>query len=113
MGRPLQVVSIGGSSVSLREGCLQTYLQERRQAGVWNARVLMRELRERGYSGGYTILTDYLHPQRKAARQTAVRRFETGSSVQAQVDWGHLGNGGPGAARESSSFFYFLPAPYK
>jgi len=31
---------------------------------------------ERGYGGGYTILTDYLRPQREAARQVAVRRFE-------------------------------------
>jgi len=67
------------------------YLEERRQAGVWNAVVLLRELRERGYRGGYTILTDYLRPQREAARQVAVRRFETAPGVQAQVDWGHLG----------------------
>jgi hypothetical protein len=29
------------------------YLKERLKAGVWNAQVLMRELRERNYSGGY------------------------------------------------------------
>jgi transposase len=33
------------------------YLEERLRAGVWNARVLLRELRERNYTGGYTILT--------------------------------------------------------
>lgn len=69
----------------------QPYLQERMQAGVWNARVLLRELRERGYAGGYTLLTDWLRPQRKAARTVAVRRFETPPGKQAQVDWGHLG----------------------
>jgi transposase len=31
------------------------YLNERLQAGVWNAQVLLRELRERNYKGGYTI----------------------------------------------------------
>ena len=67
------------------------YLDERLQVGVWNAVVLLRELRERGYGGSYTILTDYLRPQREAARQVAVRRFETAPGVQAQVDWGHLG----------------------
>ena len=67
------------------------YLEERCQAGVWNATVLLRELRERGYGGGYTILKDYLLPQREAARQVAVRRFETAPGVPAQVDWGHLG----------------------
>ena len=69
----------------------KTYLEERCKAGVWNAVVLLRELRERGYGGGYTILKDYLLPQREAARQVAVRRFETAPGVQAQVDWGHLG----------------------
>ena len=67
------------------------YLEERLRAGVWNARVLLRELRERNYTGSYTILTDWLRPQRSAARVVAVRRFETAPGKQAQVDWGHLG----------------------
>jgi transposase len=58
---------------------------------VWNGVVLLRELRERGYSGGYTVLKDYLQPKREASRATAVRRFETPPGRQAQVDWGHLG----------------------
>jgi len=68
------------------------YLEERLQAGVWNARVLLRELRSRNYTGGYTILTDWLRPQREAACAVAVRRFETPPGKQAQVDWGHLGS---------------------
>src|SRR6516162_6681804 len=67
------------------------YLEERLRAGVWNARVLLRELRERNYTGSYTILTDWLRPQRSSARVVAVRRFETAPGKQAQVDWGHLG----------------------
>ena len=69
----------------------KTYVAERLLAGVWNASVLLRELRERGYPGGYTILTDWLRPQRQAASTVAVRRFETPPGQQAQVDWGHLG----------------------
>ena len=68
------------------------YLEQRLQAGVWNAQVLLRELRERNYQGGYTILTDWLRPQRQAAQIVAVRRFETAPGQQAQVDWGHLGS---------------------
>jgi transposase len=68
------------------------YLKERLQAGVWNAQVLLRELRQRNYRGGYTILTDWLRPQRESARVVAVRRFETPPGKQAQVDWGHLGS---------------------
>jgi len=54
--------------------------------------VLLREIRQRGYGGGYTILKDWLHPQRSAAYAAAVRRFETPPGKQAQVDWGHLGD---------------------
>jgi transposase len=70
----------------------EPYLRERLGAGVWNARVLLRELRDRNYTGGYTILTDWLRPQREAAHVVAVRRFETPAGNQAQVDWGHLGS---------------------
>jgi len=69
----------------------KAYLAERLQSGVWNGRVLLREIRKRGYPGGYTILADWLHPQRKSARVVAVKRFETPPGKQAQVDWGHLG----------------------
>jgi transposase len=70
----------------------KAYLKERLHAGVWNAAVLLRELRERNYNGGYTILKDWLHPQRKQAESIAVQRFETPPGKQAQVDWGHLGS---------------------
>ena len=53
--------------------------------------MLLRELREREHTGSYTILTDWLRPQRSSARVVAVRRFETAPGKQAQVDWGHLG----------------------
>jgi len=68
------------------------YLEQRQQAGVWNAAVLLRELRQRGYAGSYTLVKDYLQPQRQAAREVAVRRFETPPGRQAQVDWGELGH---------------------
>ena len=69
----------------------KSYIEERLKAGVWNARVLLRELRKEGYAGSYTILTDWLRPQRESAWVVAVRRFETPIGHQAQVDWGHLG----------------------
>jgi transposase len=68
------------------------YVDARLAAGVWNAVVLLREVRARGYTGGYTILKDYLQPKREAAHMVAVRRFETAPGVQAQVDWAKLGS---------------------
>jgi transposase len=63
---------------------------ERQKAGVWNAQVLLRELRARGYTGGYTILKDSLQPQRESVQTVAVRRFETPPGKQAQGAYRHL-----------------------
>jgi hypothetical protein len=49
-GRP--VYSSRPAPVSKLEP-FEAYLKERLQAGVWNAQVLLRELRERNYQGGY------------------------------------------------------------
>jgi transposase len=59
---------------------------------VWNATVLLREIQQRGYSGQYSILKDFLRPLRKQAATAAVRRFETPPGQQAQLDWGELGH---------------------
>jgi transposase len=73
-------------------GAFKPYVEERLKAGVWNAQVLLREVRARGFEGGYTILKDWLQPQRASAAAVAVRRFETPPGKQAQVDWAHLGS---------------------
>ena len=88
-GKPVYAVRLAAAS---KLEPFKAYLGERLQAGVWNARVLLRELRGQNYQGGYTILTDWLRPQREAAQVVAVRRFETPPGKQAQVDWGHLGS---------------------
>ena len=81
------------------------FLEERLQAGVWNAVVLLKELKERGYTGGYTILKEYLHPRRQSAFTVAVRRFETPPGQQAQVDWGVIGHDETGGGRRKLSCF--------
>jgi transposase len=68
--------------------------------------VLLRELRERGYRGGYTTLKDYLQPKREAARATAVRRFETPPGPAGASGLGHLGTGGE--ERKLSGFTFTL-----
>jgi transposase len=81
------------------------FLHERLQAGLWNAVVLLAQLQERGYEGGYTILTDYLRPLRQQALTVAVRRFETPPGHQAQVDWGHLGHLEGASGKQAISIF--------
>ncbi|MDR3405340.1 MAG: IS21 family transposase, partial [Chthoniobacter sp.] len=85
-----------GPRVGKKRGSLLTsfepFIKERLKAGVWNGRVLYRELAQQGYEGKYTIVSDYLRPLRKEAMSAAVRRFETPPGHQAQVDWGELGD---------------------
>jgi transposase len=51
------------------------------------ATVLLREIRERGYEGGISILKDWLAKQRPAVEAPEIRRFETEPGYQAQIDW--------------------------
>lgn len=81
------------------------YLEERLKAGVWNATVLLRELKGRGFPGQYTVVREFVQVRRKAAKETAVRRFETPAGYQAQVDWGDLGVLEAGGERKRLSGF--------
>jgi len=58
--------------------------------GVWNAQVILSELRERGYSGGYTIVRDYVQPKRALRSSKRTVRFETSPGKQMQNDWGEI-----------------------
>jgi transposase len=64
------------------------YLRERVSAfpGLTGSR-LFREIRERGYAGGYTAVTDFLREIRPAMPSSFEVRFETPPGAQAQVDF--------------------------
>ena len=64
------------------------YIDVRVSEGLENCVVLLRELRQLGYEGGYSTLKDYAHPRRRPRQPKATVRFETASGEQAQVDWG-------------------------
>ena len=66
------------------------YIDRRLHEGLENCVVLHRELRARGYDGGYSILKDYVSPRRRPRQPEATMRFETAPGEQAQVDWGSL-----------------------
>ncbi len=55
---------------------------------VTNAEVLFDEIRARGYTGGRSILWEFLRPLRPLVEDKATVRFETPPGRQAQVDWG-------------------------
>lgn len=78
-----------------RSGILDAFkphIEKMFKSGVWNAVVILHDLRKLGYRGGYTSVKDYVRPRRREAQQAAVRRFETPPGKQGQVDWGDLGD---------------------
>ncbi len=82
-----------------REYVLQRLLQDK----MSNAAVLFDEFRERGYTGGRSILWEFLHPLRGLLEDRATVRFETPPGRQAQVDWGSFRK--PGLKRVQAFVF--------
>src|SRR3954469_15393159 len=69
----------------------EPYLRQRLGAfPQLTGRRLHRELRELGYTGGYTILTDLLRGIRPSEPAAFEVRFETPPGRQAQVDFAHF-----------------------
>lgn len=60
------------------------------QRNILNGEVLLRKIREQGYSGGRTILKDYVKNLRPPNQPKAVIRYETAPGEQAQVDFGEV-----------------------
>jgi len=57
---------------------------------VWNAKVILREIQADGYTGGYTMLRQYIQPRREQRPARATVRFETKPGEQLQNDWGEV-----------------------
>jgi len=60
------------------------------QQVVWNANVILREIQAEGYTGGYTVLRQYIQPKRVGRTSRATVRFETEAGRQLQSDWGEV-----------------------
>lgn len=58
--------------------------------GVWNGVVILREIQAQGYTGGPTILRQYIQPKRAHRPSRATVRFETPPGRQLQSDWGEI-----------------------
>jgi transposase len=69
------------------------FILKRAPEVAFNGAVLLRELREQGYTGSYQALARRLAQPRAQWRQALLPtlRFETEPGQQAQVDWGSLG----------------------
>jgi len=60
------------------------------QEGVWNAVVIFRLIKARGYTGRLTILRDYIQPKRPLREGRSTVRFETAPGKQMQNDWAEV-----------------------
>lgn len=58
---------------------------------VFNGERLLDEIRQMGYTGGKTILKDYIKPFRDTAKKKYTVRYETLPGEQMQVDWKEIG----------------------
>ena len=67
------------------------YIDWRMSEGLENCVVLVRELRDRGYEGSYTILSDYVRPRRRSRQPQATVRFET-EPVESTIQHLHSGS---------------------
>jgi len=56
-----------------------------------SAKRIYREIQERGFTGKYTIVKDFVREVRPKVGVPAVYRYETKPGVQSQVDWGECG----------------------
>lgn len=80
-----------------RTGKLDAYDQVIRQFleedPVVKAPVVRQRLMERGFTGGITIVREYLHRLRGPRKsRTPFVRFESMPAEQFQIDWGHFGS---------------------
>jgi transposase len=64
-----------------------SYLEQRIEQGVFNARKLYTEIVNRGYPGGETQVRAFVHEHRPPRTPLAPPRFETEPGEQGQVDW--------------------------
>ena len=96
-GAPLPRRQRGGVTRYHKLEKYKAYLTERMAKGVYNAVVLFDELQKRGYTGGVTVVRQYVRPFRPKVDGFATLRFETALGEQAQVDFMevrlHLGDG--------------------
>jgi len=85
-GAPAWVRPPTASKLDPHKGKVDQLLAE----GVWNAKVILSEIRAEGYTGSYTILRDYIQPKRALRPGRATVRFETAPGEQMQSDWGEV-----------------------
>src|SRR3712207_3557597 len=72
---------------------------------LYNCETMLPRLHALGYTGGISILKDFVHPLRPArAGQRPVRRYETAPGEQLQFDWAEFAYEAEGTRRKLFGF---------
>ncbi len=67
------------------------YITARLQEYPLSAKRIYREIQEKGFTGKYTIVKDFVREVRPKSTVPAVYRYETKPGIQSQVDWAECG----------------------
>jgi transposase len=92
-----------GSRLDQYKGLIVRWLDTHPYSG----QQILQRLREAGYSGGLTVLKDYLRTIRPP-RQKAFLKLAFAAGECAQIDWGEYGTIAVGATRRKLSFFVMV-----
>ena len=84
------------------------YIEARLERFDLPATVLLGEIRERGYTGGITILREFVRPLKQEMVRRVTERFETLPGQQAQIDWGECGTITVGGERKTLYVFVMV-----
>lgn len=86
--RPVAPHGLKGKTRSSKLDPFKPEIDELLKQGVFNCVVIKERLQRSGYTGGITIIKDYVKQFRPPKNSPAVKRYETASGKQAQMDWG-------------------------
>lgn len=86
----------------------KAYIRARLEKFDLPAPSLLRELRGRGFTGGVTILRQYMAPLKAEYTRRVTERFETMPGQQAQIDWGECGTVEVGGQRRKLYVFVMV-----
>ncbi len=92
------------SKLDAYKGVIRTRLEQFDLPGT----VLLRELRLQGYTGGITILREFIRPLKASLVRRVPERFETTPGRQAQMDWGECGTVQVGDGRKKQYVFVLV-----
>ena len=86
----------------------KVYIRARLEKFDLPATSLFRELKLQGYSGGITILREFVSPLKAEFTRRVSERFETVPGQQAQIDWGECGTLEVGGERRKLYVFVMV-----